>query len=226
MKPVFIVLLVLFTVTNSSAQDPGEPDEVVVGNPDGTPIYAAPGSIIDIPLWVKNDEDVIAFFITAGTEDQFVSARSDGNLLPIFDDWYEVYFRDVMSDQPAEGYSSQGILGLCDFPYPPFDCTNLNSNGEYMKVAEFTVQISNDPANIGSSTQILDGYSPYNGSTWLSDDPDVMWEPAFTGGTIVIVGSVPTLSEWGIVILALLLAASATVAVVRRRERFVRRRTV
>jgi hypothetical protein len=219
MRIFAICLTGLFLVTSIGfAQDPGEPDEVVVGNPDGTPILALPGSVINIPVWVKNDEDVIAFFISAGTEDQFVSGRLDGSLLPIFDDWYDVYFRDVLADQPEPGYSSQGILGLCDIFGPPYDCTPINSNGGYLKIAEFTVQISDDPSNIGLSTQIVGGYSPYNGSTWLSDDQQNMWNPTFTGGTIMIIEDVPTLSEWGMLIMGLLLLVVGTVAVVRRRK--------
>lgn len=219
MKNIAIYLAGLFLMTSIGlAQDPGEPDEVIVGNPDGTPIYAQPGSVIDIPVWVINDEDVIGFFISAGTDDQFVTGRTDGNLLPILDDWYEVSFLEVFSDQPEAGYSSQGILGICDFPAPPFDCTYINSNGGYTQIAEFTVQISSDPSNIGSSTQIVAGFDPNNGTVWLSDSFENMWVPSFTGATITIIEDVPTLAEWGMLIMGLLLLAFGTALTVRQRK--------
>lgn len=217
---IFAICLTVsfFAASFGFAQDPGEPDEVVVGNPDGTPIYAVPGSIINIPVWVKNDEDVVAFFISAGTEDQFVSDRLGGNLLPILDDWYEVSFLGVYSDQPDPGYSSQGILGLCDITAPPFDCTHINSDGGYLQIAEFTVQISSDPSNIGLSTQIVAGYDENNGSVWLSESFDNLWVPTFTGTEIMIIEDIPTLSQWGMLIMGLLLLAFGTAAAVRMRK--------
>jgi hypothetical protein len=40
--------------------DPGAPDTILLGNPDLTPLTAAPGDTVSIPVWVKTDEPVAA----------------------------------------------------------------------------------------------------------------------------------------------------------------------
>jgi hypothetical protein len=42
----------------ASAQDPGMPDSAALGNPDCSPIYAEPGGVLFLQLWLNNDEDL------------------------------------------------------------------------------------------------------------------------------------------------------------------------
>ncbi|MEE9554417.1 MAG: IPTL-CTERM sorting domain-containing protein [candidate division Zixibacteria bacterium] len=218
MKTISIVLSILITAPAIFAQDPGDPDEVIVGNVDGTPIYALPGSVIDIPVWAKTDEDVVGIHLPAGTEDQFITARLGGNLESIFDDWEMILFNGPSQDTPQPGYTSQCILGTCRYD-PPWECTILNSNGEYLKIAEFSVQISSDPSNIGESTQIIFGPDLDGGDPVFMDTDYNMWYPTVTGGTITIASeNIPTLSEWGMLLMGLLLVAIGTAAVVKRRK--------
>jgi hypothetical protein len=179
------------------AQDPGVPDTLIVGNLDGTPIFLTPDLVVDIPIWLKNDEDVAYVLIPVGTEDQYVAERLGGNLYSPLNVWDDVSFVPADSgfpNQPGPGHSSQSIVGWKELA-APYNNPFLNTNGEFIKIADFTVQGSLDSLNFGDTTIIVEGYDPINGGLLFGDSTfTISWTPIFIGGLIIFVEEIaPTI---------------------------------
>jgi hypothetical protein len=168
-------------------QDPGQPDEVLVGNLNGSPTLAELGGIVNVPVWIKNDEDVAAVQIPIATEDEFVSGRLGGNYFYPFTEWDDPGFCCVVPDQPIIGYTTEGFLGIKEL-YPPYVSPPLNTSGSFLKVLEFTLQIGNDQSLLGDSTLLIEGYVPYwSGGLLFVDSVSNSWIPLFSEGKLVIV---------------------------------------
>ena len=190
-----LAFLILLVPVMAIAQDTGVPDSVIVGNLDGSNIMASPGDTINIPLWVKNDQNPVLMGFPIAIDDQYIADHLDGNLFDILNPssnphWEEVMFTSVISDRPSVGLSTYPLFCMSEGT-SPYDWVPFNSNGEWIQLAEFTFEISNDTSLIGTTTQILESYIRiFYGCTFLEVEPDDDdYHPRFVGGTIEIVAS-------------------------------------
>ena len=152
---------------NPIALDIGMPDTIRVGNLDGTPIYAPPGSIAEIPVWVKNDESVPSMSVSLATDNIYVSQRLGGDLSFPLTSWDDCSFLPPVADQPAYGYTSQSITGWNDLggasnPY-------MNSHGDYALIGAFSIMIDPDLSHLGDTTMLVLGNQPRIGGAVLVD---------------------------------------------------------
>lgn len=169
------------------ADDPGDPDSLIIGNLDGSHIQASPGDTIDIPLWLKNDEDVASMWIPIGTTDQFITERLGGILYDFLTYWDIAEFLTTEPDQPFPEYTTQTIFAVHDL-YKPWNDSLCNTEGNWLKIADLTVAISPDTSNIGQSTQPIEGYDPPCGPAVFGDETGfIIWAPTIVGRFIDIV---------------------------------------
>jgi hypothetical protein len=182
---LFTGLIILLMVQKLSAYDPGNPDSLVIGNLDGSPILAHPGDSVYIPVWFKNDEDMDWFQMPVSTEDQFVSQRLGGVIYDFLTFWDFGQFMRPYLNQPDSGFTMQMLWGFSELVEPWVDSV-CNTQGEWLKMADFLVLISDDPANIGQSSQIIEGYHWSAGGILFGSGPFVTWVPVLVFGTIEI----------------------------------------
>jgi hypothetical protein len=188
----FFAFLVLLVPIVAMAQDTGVPDSVIAGNLDGSNIIVSPGDTINIPLWAKNDQDPVLMYLTMAIDDQYIADYFDGNLFDILNPsstphWEEVIFTSVLPGRPSVGFSSYPLFCMSEGT-SPYDWVPFNSNGVWIKLAEFTFEISDDSLLIGTATQIIEGKNRvFNGCTFLGLPPEEEYHPVFVGGTIEIV---------------------------------------
>ena len=183
------ILIISFIIVPciSYAYDPGLPDSVIFGNLDGSHITALPGDIINIPVWIKNDEGIAAVQLSLATEDQFVVERLGGVLYDFLTFWDMVEFFNPYSDLPETGYTSQMLAGINEL-FQPWDDSLCNTQGNWLLVADFTILISSDPANLGQSFQLIEGEHPYLTNGLEFSDPTGMntWIPDAVFGIVDI----------------------------------------
>jgi len=174
------------------AYDPGAPDSVWVGNLDGSNIVACPGDTIDIPVWVKNDEDVIIMYFPIAIDDDYIVADLGGRVYGILDTivtphWDYYNFTVNFSDRPYSGYTSYPLLTMSEHG-SPYNWLPFNTQGSWVKAADFTLELSSEPSLIGSITQIIEGENPVTGGTaFVEYEFNEEFAPLFVGGSIEIV---------------------------------------
>lgn len=171
------------------ADDPGVFDEVIIGNLDGSSIEVYPGEVVNIPVWIRNDEDVAFVHIPVSTDDQYVAARLGGNLYYPFTDWEDVFFSSPYPDGNNPGWTNQSLAGWADISGAPNPY--LNTGGSYLKVAEFTIEISPSLYNIGDITLFREGLHPQLGAIEFGDTLGANdWQPYFLGNSLKIMSVV------------------------------------
>ena len=183
----FLVITNIIIVPLAWGQDPGEPDEVVVGNLDGSPILSHLGCAVNIPVWVNNDEDVANIQIPLSTDDEFVTARLGGNFFYPLIDWYWHWFSGETWDPDHPFYTCGDLYGIS------FGDLNLNTGGDYRKIGEFSVQITSNSWQIGQATQLIEGNCNDIDTVTLFglDDGITTWPVAFIGGELEIIPAEP-----------------------------------
>jgi hypothetical protein len=149
------------------ALDVGAEDSIIVGNLDRSPISAAPGDTVNIPVWVRNDELVSSLSISLATDNQHVVERLGGQLMAPLTSWDDCSFFAPALDIPSPGFTSQSITGWYDLGGAPNPA--LNTNGIYTQIGEFSLVISSDPSNIGDTAQLMIGTQPRIGQPVFSD---------------------------------------------------------
>lgn len=191
------ILIVFFIFCSMAyATDPGIPDSVIAGNLDGSPILSCPGDTINIPIWVKNDEDAVLLYFLIAIDDQYISDYLNGQVYGILDTLsdpphWDVYgFHNPFQDLPSPGYSSYPLLCKSDDPFHmPYNWLPFNTQSEWVKVADFTFVLSSDESIIGDSIQVIEGENPIlTGGICFTDNSGYNeWFPEFIDGSILIV---------------------------------------
>ncbi|MCD6161295.1 MAG: hypothetical protein J7K40_02655 [candidate division Zixibacteria bacterium] len=191
---ILIVFFIFFSTVY--ATDPGIPDSVIAGNLDGSPILSCPGDTINIPIWVKNDEDAVLLYFLIAIDDQYISDYLNGQVYGILDTlsdpphWDMYGFHNPFQDLLSPGYSSYPLLCKSDDPFHiPYDWLPFNTQSEWVKAADFTFVLSSDESIIGDSIQVIEGENPIlTGGICFTDNSGYNeWFPDFVGGTILIV---------------------------------------
>jgi hypothetical protein len=190
-KIAFFAFLMFFAPVMVLAQDTGIQDSVIVGNFDGSNIIACPGDTINIPLWAKNDQNPVTMYFPPAIDDRYIAGYLDGNVFNILNPsssphWEDIEFTNIFPGRPSAGFTSYPLFTMSE-DMAPYDWIPFNSNGAWIKLAEFTFIISNDTSLIGTTTQIIEGRNHIiNGCSFIELQSD-KYHPVFIGGTIEIV---------------------------------------
>ena len=187
---IFVVIFILTFSDISYAQDYGIPDSIIVGNLDRTSVQASPGDTVNIPVWLKNDENIGAVSLPIAAPDQFIAEWTECTQFGQLATWPTLFDEDgPVEDEPYIGHSTQYIGGIyVHLVDPNLDGTPVNTNGVWTKITEYTCIISSDESNIHDSTQFIQGFFPPLGSFYFDNDTEsAHWIPVYLGGYLKVV---------------------------------------
>ncbi len=211
MERTFIAATIcLLSGGNIFAQDPGNQDSIIVESV----IVDYPVESIHIPVYVVTDDPVAFYniplrFTPTGQGIDFAEVRYVATEY----DWDENYDDFIVGDDYLRMI---GFNDLGDDDNPPLHTNSIRLH--YLSI-DFDVE----PDASDQVVFIDPTYDDINGLVLFGlTDGLTGFTPAFVPGTITYIdpADVPTLNEWGMIILALLILATGTVAVIRRREAF------
>ena len=195
---------------NISAQDPGDQDSIIVEN---VMIDYAVDSIY-VQVFVVTDDSV--GFYNSPLRFTFTNhgiSFADVRYMASGYDWDENF------DDFIDGDDYLRMIGFHDLggdDNPP-----LHTNS--IRIHYLSIVFEVEPGAPGQVVFIDSANDEINGPVLFGlIDGLTGFTPAFVPGTITYISpaDVPTLTEWGMIILALLIPAIGTIAVIRRREAF------
>lgn len=154
-------VLILFLNSNVFAQDPGDPDSMIVGNLDRTPILAGLNTQIVVPVYIKTDDSISFMHLPIATDDSFFTSRDGGAFYEPLSLWDDVSFLNPDLNSPSAGHTSQSILGFADlFGGPnPF----LHTDYQWVHIADYYMTSTADISVLGDTTYLFEGLNPANG---------------------------------------------------------------
>jgi hypothetical protein len=183
--------LFLLLFISASAQDPGQPDSMIIGNLDGSVIEVSVGGQAAIPVWVKTDDSVTFMHIPLGSDDTYIESRDGGVLYPPLSLWDDVEFRPPDFDSPDPGLTNQSLLGFAYISDPRDPENFLHTNYQWVHVADFLLEVVNDDELIGETTCLFEGESPTNdGLIWGLEDGVTQVIPAAIYPCLVLTDNV------------------------------------
>jgi hypothetical protein len=194
-QSAFITMLLLFLtplVWAIFGDDPNMPDSVVIGNLDGSVITIAAGVTVAIPVWLKNDDNVVFANIPIAIGEQYISEDLGGIAYGVLDTlqsphWDRVHFSTNFINLPAAGLITYPIFASSEYS-APFVWLPLNTDSSWVKIADFLLVIESDTSIIGDTIQIIEGENPViGGLQFLENSNGILFFPRFIGGTIAIV---------------------------------------
>jgi hypothetical protein len=167
-RTVIFGLLVLALAGGACfAQDPRQPDSIKFGNLDGSLSLAALNTDMVIPVWVKTDDSAAFVHCPLGTHNQYIASRNGGVLYAPLSVWDDCSFLTPNVDYPTAGITNQSIIGWADI----FGAPNpiLFTNYSWVKIADFYIHTTSNPAVLGDTTELFAGANPQNGALIFSD---------------------------------------------------------
>ncbi|MEE9554680.1 MAG: IPTL-CTERM sorting domain-containing protein [candidate division Zixibacteria bacterium] len=215
------VIICVFTFLLSSGSAIGQsPVEIWYGNPDGSPMEVPIGTEIQVPVFIRTSPDINLIYgsVLLATDDQYITSRSNANLHPPVSTWMGSWF-GPFPDSPNPGITSNEWSGMDHFRTAPlhFESPTL--------LFRFPMTVSSDPELIGQTVTALSaGYNPN------SPTPEIRWTffidenmnyhyPVEHYSQLTFIdANIPTLSEWGTILMGLLLLMFCSVAVIRKRK--------
>ncbi|MCD6161292.1 MAG: hypothetical protein J7K40_02640 [candidate division Zixibacteria bacterium] len=189
---LLLPFLLIAMAASLYAEDPGLPDSVIVGNLNDSLIEASPGDTIDIPVWIKNDENIIAIYLPIALDSQYISEDISGNFYDIFDSlntphWDAADFLIHFPDEPIEGLTTYSLIVLSENGSPWYWYV-FNSGYEWVHMADFRFILSSENLSAGDKIPIIHGNSPrIGGIHFCFEDVSFSIHPEFITGAIAIV---------------------------------------
>jgi len=188
------------------AQDPGEWDSIIV-------LDVAVDNTVDsiyVPIYLVTDDSVATYNVPL----RFSFGAGGINFARI--EYIENYFNwDENFDDYIAGADFTRMIGFHDLGGADNEPLNTNSSRVHYMDMVFAVE----PGTPDQAGRIDTAYDDINGSMFLGlADGVTGFTPVFVPATITFgdYNTVPTLSEWGMIVLFLLLLAGGTVGVVRK----------
>jgi len=161
---VFALSVVFFGI--SLAEDPGNPDSLAFGNPDGAALIVGIDEDVDIPIWLKCDEDLAFINFCVASENEFIPLRvgafPDGPLA----DW-EMQTSPPADGWPVTGQTTQAFYGIADYSLP--DPNFINTEGQWVQVGRFVLHTIDDTQAFGQVSHLHPGEDPVQGLTVMFD---------------------------------------------------------
>jgi hypothetical protein len=143
------------------AQTPGY--QCIYGNRDGSTIDVYINSIFDLGIWAATTgTDLPVGFIQnpLASNNQYIAQRYAGWVFPPLENW-DIYFT-VLDTVSQPGYANRALVAGC-FLGPP-NCVPLNTGGDTIAIAYFTMRVADDSSLIGQTAcPFIEGYDPANG---------------------------------------------------------------
>jgi hypothetical protein len=205
---VLMAAICLLSAGNVSAQDPGIQDSIIVEN---IMIEYAVDSIY-VKVYVVTDDSVAFYNLPLEfTSTGYGINYADIRYIASGYDWDENFDDFVDEDDFLR------MIGFYDLGGD--DNTPLHTNSN--RVHYLSIVFDIEP---GAPSQVIfidPTYDDVNGPVLFGlTDGITGFTPAFVSGVITYISSedVPALSEWGMIILGLLLLAAGTVAIIRGRK--------
>ncbi|UCE67550.1 MAG: T9SS type A sorting domain-containing protein [Candidatus Zixiibacteriota bacterium] len=172
---VFCLILGAFSAVN--AQDPGNPDSLIIGNFDGTPILAGLNVQIVVPVYLKTDDSIDFMHLPVATDNDYITTRDGGFLYEPLSLWDDASFLNPDTSSPSAGFTSQGILGFA-YLFDPRDPQNfLYTDYQWWHIADYYMTTTSDISVLGDTTYMLEGINPANGNMLMG----------LPGGVIVVI---------------------------------------
>jgi parallel beta-helix repeat protein len=179
-----------------SALDPGLPDTVFLGYPNGSHVKAEPYFGAVIPIFIKNDEPI------AGAHIAFAADTSEFRYMginhleitfpPLFSSWPNWGYIAPELNQPGPGQISGSFLGWKSNA-TVIPC--INTDGAYQLIGYFSTNWSRDDGRIGSTYDIFAGSNSRIGATAFCDSAGLNeWGPVVMPGQVDIVSGRPRIS--------------------------------
>jgi hypothetical protein len=161
--------------------DPGTPDTIILGNLDFSPMITFPGDVLEIPVWVKNDELVSGLNISVSADTSYLVQWLDGILWTPMEDWGPLtgfYVSGLDSLWPS--YTSQSLLGWSWLNGQAF-----NSGDSYIRIASFKMELNSDTSLFSDTTRIIPSMHWRCGAPAFCDTMGLQeWSPVILGGLI------------------------------------------
>jgi len=187
MRKLLIIITSILITGMAMAQDPGMPDSVAFGNPDGSPIFVDLGEDVHVGYWIKCDENIAFMNFCMATENEYVPFRFYAYAMDVFLGW-DIIGTLPVDGMPSEGLTSQAIAGTADFEATPPNF--VNTEGEWVKMGSFVIRTSDNPQYPGSTSSLFLGEDPLQGETvifnqfWTPINPvvvtsDLIFQPSF-----------------------------------------------
>jgi hypothetical protein len=162
-KSLFIAAVVLCLTSLAAAQDPGY--YCIYGNRDGSTIDVYINSIINIEIWAATpgtEDPVSLIYNPLATDNDYIAQRYHGWVYAPLEDWYVSFTPLDTISQP--GFTNRGLLTSCWFG--PSPCNPLNTGGDTVAIAYFTMRTAIDSSLMGQTVcPFIEGYSPAHGTT-------------------------------------------------------------
>lgn len=201
------------------------PVEIWYGALDGSPMQVPIGEEIQIPVFIRTSPDVNLIYgsVLLATDDQYITSRSNANLYPPVSTWMGNWF-GPFPDSPNPGITSDEWSGMDHFRSAPlhFESPTL--------LFEFPMIVSSDPELIGQTVTALSaGFNPnalFPEDRWtffMDDNMNYHYPVEHYSQLTFIDADIPTLSEWGMILMGLLLLLIGSMAVIRRRKTVLRK---
>ncbi len=170
---------VLVIAGETSGQDPGLPDSMIIGNLDGSVIRVGLDEQITLPVWVKTDDSVTFIHIPLASDNDYIRTRSGGQLYFPLNFWDNVEFLDPDENSPEPGMTSQSILGYAYLADPRDPQNFLMTDYEWWYVADYLMTTTDNSGVIGDTTWLVEGSNPnFGGLIWTLQDGVTQVDPA------------------------------------------------
>jgi len=151
--------------------DPALRDALLIGNLDGNPVVGYPGQAVQIPIYLRTDEEIESFVLRLLTDSSYVSERLGVELTPALDGW-SVGLGPEFDYQP--GFCGQTTLFHVGSGSP------LNTSGQWSDAtAHFTVRLADCGFSGGESIQLKARAS-------VMDSNYVVYQPLIIEGSILV----------------------------------------
>ena len=168
-------------------QDPGNVDSLAFGNVDGSPMNIFIDSQVQIPVWLKCDENLSFAHLCLATENLYITSRLYFMPVAPFIDW-ELQGTFPANGWPMNGYTSQSVMGIADYSLP--QPNYINTDGDWLLLGYFLIETTDDIAAFGQTTDLMAGEDPIQGVTVLFDETWVPIVPVTTFSSLYFLNAV------------------------------------
>lgn len=186
LRYALIVLMLPAAAFAEIHSDPNQTDRVLIGNVDGSHIRASLGDTVMLPIWIWNDENAGGFCVPLKMPSAYIGTIIGCNTYGTIHQWDILYFNDPLPDEPSPGFTTMCLWGqYCSLVIPYDQWVPLNTNGAWEKIADIIIVIAGNPALLGTTASIVQGfYPPFADLYFNSTNGDWTWFPMFTPGYI------------------------------------------
>jgi len=142
--------------------------EIIFGPRDGDNVgtlYVYLNTTVTVDLWIRTAPGISiqGMHLPLSSKDDYMASRDGGRFYPPVDQWPTRQFNSPNDDPNHDGYTNQGILGVCTWGGPVYNW-GIHTEGEWMRVACYLMTPVNFPElNTLFCDAFIEGSDPING---------------------------------------------------------------